>query len=61
MKVFTIYIVHTVLTAEVIKHPLPFEISIDLACAITITYEIYKFAWPYHPYVIIFLHETLQL
>ena len=36
LQSYTIYIVHTVVTAKVIKHPLPLEISIDLACAITI-------------------------
>ena len=30
------------LTAKVIEHPLPLEMGIDLACAFTIIYEIYK-------------------
>ena len=40
MKVF--YNVYTVLTAKVIEHPLPLEMGIDSACAITLIYEIYK-------------------
>ena len=36
------YNLYTVLTAEVIEHLIPLEMGINLACAITILYEIYK-------------------
>ena len=48
MKVF--YNLYTVLTVEVIEHPLALDMAIDLACVITIIYEIYKLSMKLYSY-----------